>query len=79
MFWWRVVPQASRPCASVVVLPFGLQGPPTDAMILITTEVGMAAVRGLLISDFRTDNDCRPFGVTTQEQQEMSSSAGSNV
>src|SRR5277367_5625308 len=39
----------------------------------------MAGVRGLLISDLTTDKDTKPFGVTLQVQQEISSSWGSNV
>ena len=49
-------------CA-VTVMPDGLQTP-TLATALITTAVGIAGVRGLLISDLTTDNDTSPLGVT---------------
>src|SRR5271157_173083 len=52
---------------------------PTVAMALMTTAVGMAGVRGLLINDLSTDNDTKPFGVTVQVQQEINSSCGSKV
>src|SRR5271165_7501652 len=48
-------------------------------MAFTTTDVGMAGVSGLLISDLTTDKDTKPFGVTLQVQQEISSSCGSNV
>jgi hypothetical protein len=75
---WIVVPQARMPGANVVIEE-ALHAPPALARSLITTDVGMAGVSGLLVSEPRTEMDCSPFGVTVQVQQETSSSAGSNV
>ena len=72
------MPQARRPWGRWVSPIWAVHGPEV-ASILITTAVGVAGVRGLLISDFLTDRDCRAFGVTRQLQQEIISSAGSKV
>src|SRR5580704_1474428 len=77
MFWCSVLPQPSKPCTAVTGAD-ALQAP-LVARALITTAVGMAGVRGLLINELITDNDTNPFGVTLQVQQEISSSCGSKV
>src|SRR5271170_2419948 len=75
--WCKVVPQPSMPGASVAKVGFEALHVPVVATALITTAVGIEGVNGLAISDVSTDNDCSPFGVTEQVQQEISSSAGS--
>jgi hypothetical protein len=65
VFWCKVVPQASKPAVPGWKSADALQaaGPVLDKA-LITTDVGMAGVRGLLINDLTTDNDTNPLGVT---------------
>ncbi len=81
---WVVVIHASMPGTNVAVVAFAaelLQLPPTGtvAKSLTTTDLGTLGVRVLLIKSFFTDNDTRPFGVTGQLQQAISSSVGSNT
>src|SRR5271165_7479323 len=76
VFRCSVVPQASKPCANEVAVA-ALQVVSLVAITLITTEVGIAGVKVLLINDFRTDKDCKALGVTEQVQQETISSCGS--
>jgi hypothetical protein len=45
----------------------------------MTTEVGTAGVRVLLIKSSRTPRLLRPFGVTGQEQHEIICSSGENT
>jgi hypothetical protein len=77
VFKWSVVPQATRPGTGVVTTE--ALHVPVLPKILITTDDGIAGVRGLLISDWITDKDCSALGVIEQLQQEIISSAGSNV
>ena len=77
VFKCSVVPQATSP-GTIGVATEALHVPEL-AKILITTDDGIAGVRGLLISDLITDKDCSALGVTEQVQQEIISSAGSNV
>jgi len=49
------------------------------ATSLITIEVGIAGVSGLLIRSAWAESAFSPFGVTRQAQQAISSSAGSKV
>jgi len=55
-----------------------LQLPPTGAVAtsLITIDVGVPRVSGLLIRSDLADYETKPFGVTGQEQQETTSSSG---
>jgi len=87
----RVVPQASKPVRRLAVVKAvaGLQtvrlrfvaetGAGVVATNLITIEVGIAGVSGLLIRSAWAESAFSPFGVTRQAQQAISSSAGSKV
>src|ERR1039458_8246809 len=79
---WSVVPHAAIP-DTIVGVPASraelLQLPPTGAVAsnLITMEVGLPRVSGLMIRSLLADKDTKPLGVTGQEQQETTSSLGS--
>jgi hypothetical protein len=83
---WMVVPHAAKPVANVpgvaaellqlVPVPF----PPARVETsLTTTDVGRTAVAVLLIRLLMTEIEASPSGVTRQEQQDTSSSPGSNA
>lgn len=77
----RVVPHATIPCTGVAlaIAPAEFaQLPPTGAVAtsLITIDVGVPRVSGLLIKSRCADSETKPFGVTGQEQQETISSSG---
>ena len=78
MFWCSVVPQASKPDATELAVA-ALQIGSFVANTLITTDVGIAGVKVLLINDLRTDKDCKALGVIEHVQHETISSCGSNV
>ncbi len=56
-----------------------LSKPGSDDSSCTTMEVGIAGVSGLLVRSDTADKEFRPFGVTRQAQQAISSSAGSKV
>ena len=65
VFWCSVARQALSPEASDSgVTTDALQAAPTVATALITMDVGMAGVSGLLMTECNIDKDCSPFGVT---------------
>ena len=71
------MPQAAIPGARLVIETLAaelMQVPPagTLATSLTTIEFGTAGVRVLLIRSCFADRETNPFGVTGQEQQEMS-------
>jgi len=68
VFWCSVARQTSRPVASKsAATTDGLHVGPTVATALITMDVGMAGVSGLLITECKTDKDWSPFGVPEPE------------
>jgi hypothetical protein len=80
--WWlvracSVVPQA-RMRRTKLALQVPAIGSGVEARSLMTTDVGTPGVR-VLHKSLRTARELSPFGVTGPEQQEIISSAGSNV
>src|SRR5262249_23704259 len=73
---WIDVPQASRPVARAPGAE-ALQAPVKDTS-LTTIELGTAGVNVLVATSLRADNETKAFGVTTQQQQEISCSSGEN-
>src|SRR5574338_943163 len=78
----KVDPQASIPAVSApgAAAEF-VQLPPTGTLAsnLMTIEVGIAGVSGLLIRSDCAESDTRPFGVTGQEQHAIICSSGENA
>jgi len=83
------VPQAANPSASVAVVTAvealfvqSVPLPPVPATVdnnFTAIEPGRTPVSVLLVRSFTTDNEASPFGVTRQEQQEISCSSGENA
>src|SRR5579871_2812678 len=80
---WDVEPHANMPViwASRATVEASQTFPVAGALPinLMTTELGMAGVKVLLIRSFFTESETNPFGVTRQLQQEISCSSGENV
>ena len=56
-----------------------MQAPPVVERSFTTTEVGCAGVSVLLTKSELTDSETSAFGVTVQEQHEISCSSGEKV